>query len=67
MLKAESLICLETEKPYHLQCQYEEADTLLAFHANSISSETILVRSTDTRASNRTDSSVLVLILEAKY
>ena len=39
---------LETEKPYHLQCQHEEADTLLAFHANSISSGTILVRSTDT-------------------
>lgn len=39
---------LETEKPSHLQCQHEEADTLLAFHTNSISSGTILVRSTDT-------------------
>ncbi len=39
---------LETEKPNHLQCQHEEADTLLAFHTNSISSGTILVRSTDT-------------------
>ena len=39
---------LETEKPYHLQCQHEEADTLLTFHANSISSGTILVRSSDT-------------------
>ena len=40
---------LETEKPYHLQCQHEEADTIvLAFHANSISSGAILVRSTDT-------------------
>ena len=37
---------LETERPNHLQC--EEADTLLAFHANSISSGTIMVRSTDT-------------------
>ena len=39
---------LETERPNHLQCQHEEADTLLAFHANSISSGTIMVRSTDT-------------------
>ena len=36
---------LETERPNHLQCQHEEADTLLAFHANS---GTIMVRSTDT-------------------
>ena len=43
-----SKLGLETEKPYHLQCQHEEADTLLAFHANSISSGTILVRSTVT-------------------
>jgi hypothetical protein len=39
---------LETEKPSHLQCHHEEADTLLAFHTNSISNGTILVRSTDT-------------------
>ena len=38
---------LETEKPSHLQCKHEEADTLLAFHINSISSGTIIVRSTD--------------------
>ena len=39
---------LGTERPSHLQCQHEEADILLAFHANSISSGTIMVRSTDT-------------------
>jgi len=39
---------LEIEEPNHLQCQHEEADTLLAFHTSSISSGTILVRSTDT-------------------
>ena len=39
---------LETERPDHLQCQHEEADTLLAFHANSIASGNIMVRSTDT-------------------
>lgn len=39
---------LSTGTPIHLQCQHEEADTLIAFHANSISSGNILVRSTDT-------------------
>ena len=39
---------LETERPNHLQCQHEETDTLFAFHANSISSGTIMVRSIDT-------------------
>ena len=39
---------LQIEQPMHLQCQHEEADTLIAFHANSISSGTVLVRSTDT-------------------
>ena len=39
---------LEIVKPNHLQCQHEEADTLLAFQANRISSGNILVRSTDT-------------------
>ena len=37
----------EIEEPNHLQCQHEEADTLLAFHEKNISSGTILVRSTD--------------------
>jgi len=39
---------LETEKPSHLQCKHEEADTLLAFHISSIFSGNILVMSTDT-------------------
>ena len=39
---------LEIEEPNHLQCQHEEADTLLALHANRISSGNILVRSTIT-------------------
>ena len=39
---------LEIEEPQHLQCQHEEADTLIAFHANNISSENILVSSSDT-------------------
>ena len=39
---------VEIEEPNHLQCQHEEADALLAFHANTISSRNILVRSTDT-------------------
>ena len=39
---------LEIEEPSHLQCQHEEADTFLAFYTSSISSGTILVRSTDT-------------------
>ena len=39
---------LETERPNHLQCQHEEANTHLEFHANSIFSVTIMVRSTDT-------------------
>ena len=39
---------LQVEEPTHLQCRHEEADTLIAFHANSISSGNILVRSTDT-------------------
>ena len=39
---------LEIEVPQHLQCQHEEADTLLAFHANNISSGNILVSSSDT-------------------
>ena len=39
---------LEIEEPNHLQCEHEEADTLLAFHTSSISSGNILVRSTDT-------------------
>ena len=38
---------LQVEEPNHLQCQHEEADTLVAFHANSISSGNVLVRSTD--------------------
>ena len=38
---------LDIEEPNHLQHQHE-ADTLLAFHTSSISSGTILVRSTDT-------------------
>jgi hypothetical protein len=36
------------EEPYHLQSRHEEADTLIAFHANSITTGNILVRSTDT-------------------
>ena len=39
---------LVIEEPNQLQCQHEEADKLLAFHANRISSGNILVRSTDT-------------------
>ena len=39
---------LQVEEPNHLQCWHEEAKTLIAFHANSISSGNILVRSTDT-------------------
>ena len=39
---------LEIEEPQHLQCQHEEADTLLALHANNISSGNILVSSFDT-------------------
>jgi hypothetical protein len=39
---------LQTEEPNHLQCQHEEADTLIAFHTKSISTGNILVRSTDT-------------------
>ena len=39
---------MEIEELNHLQCQHEEADALLAFHANTISSRNILVRSTDT-------------------
>ena len=39
---------LEIEGPQHLQCQHEEADTLLAFHANNISNGNILVSSSDT-------------------
>ena len=34
---------LEIEGAQHLQCQHEEADTLLAFHANNISNRNILV------------------------
>ena len=39
---------LEIEGPQHLQCQHEEADTLLAFHANNISNRNILVSSSNT-------------------
>ena len=39
---------LEIEGLQHLQCQHEEADTLLAFHANNISNGNILVSSSDT-------------------
>ena len=39
---------LQIEEPNHLQCRHEEADTLIAFHANNISTGNILVRSTDT-------------------
>ena len=39
---------LEIEEPQHLRCQHEEADTLLAFHANNTSSGNILVSSSDT-------------------
>ena len=39
---------LQVEEPNHLQCRHEEADTLIAFHANSSSSSNILERSTDT-------------------
>ena len=39
---------LKIEGPQHLQCQHEEADTLLAFHANNISNGNILVSSSDT-------------------
>ena len=39
---------LQIEEPNHLQCRHEEADTLLAFHANNISKGNILVMSTDT-------------------
>ena len=35
-------------EPQHLRCQNEEVDTLLAFHANNISSGNILVSSSDT-------------------
>ena len=35
---------LETEKPNHLQCQHEEADTLLVFHINSISSHIMFLQ-----------------------
>lgn len=34
--------------PSHLQCSHEEADTLIAFHANSISTGNIMIRSSDT-------------------
>ena len=37
---------MEVEEPNHLRCQDYEAETLLAFHLNSISSGNILVRST---------------------
>ena len=39
---------LQIEEPDYLQGQHEEADTLIAFHANSISTGIIHVRSTDT-------------------
>lgn len=39
---------LQIIQPSHLQCQHEEADTLIAFHAKNISTGHIMVRSTDT-------------------
>ena len=39
---------LGIEGPQHLQCQHEEADTLLAFHANNIPNWNILVSFSDT-------------------
>ena len=39
---------LQIEEPNHLHCRHEEADTLIAFHANNISTGNILVRFTDT-------------------
>ena len=39
---------MDTEEPSHLQGGLEEADTLIAFHASSVSSGDILVRSPDT-------------------
>ena len=34
--------------PSHLQGDYEEADTLLAFHIANISADTVVVRASDT-------------------
>ena len=39
---------IQVDEPSHLQAQHEEADTLIAFHAQKIQRGTILVRSTDT-------------------
>ena len=39
---------LQVQEPEHLESHHEEADTLIAFHSNSISSGNVLVRSTDT-------------------
>lgn len=39
---------LQIDLPSHLQCSHEEADTLIAFHANSISTGNIMIRSSDT-------------------
>ncbi|CAM1331032.1 Uncharacterised protein g10458 [Pycnogonum litorale] len=39
---------LRIDEPGHLQGRHEEADTLIAFHVNSVSSGNVLVRSTDT-------------------
>ena len=36
---------VDTEEPSHLQGRDEEADTLIAFHARSVSSGNILIRS----------------------
>ena len=38
---------LETTEPVYLQCQHEEADTLIAFHVKAVTGN-VLVRSTDT-------------------
>lgn len=39
---------LQVRAPSHLQGRHEEADTLIAFHAKSVSGGRIMVRSTDT-------------------
>ena len=39
---------LQIGEPNHLPSRHEEADTLIAFHANSITTGNVLVRSTDT-------------------
>jgi hypothetical protein len=38
---------LQVDKPTAVQCRYEEADTLIAFHASLIVTRNVLVRSTD--------------------